>query len=388
MNKIYFVFSILIFCHYYLGISQVEIDLDKALQNKGELLINEIASDIDFVKLETTDNCYFYSPSDILIVNSKIFFYDRKLSQFFMFNYDGKFIKKFGQRGKGPNEYLNVQNFAYDKTSSQLFIFTREKKIFKYTLNGDLAGSITINANPLSMLPLNGRYIGFYPSPVCLENKNFYLSFFNMEGIFQKSFFTNIPCQERDAVLFNRFYQFNDAIRFWDCGNDTVYSINSNFHVNSAYTFSSKRMMPYQMYGSLNLYQTGVNNYITVQNFMESDRFIFIKGRAHSFGTGMFVVYDKSNNKSVVLQDDDFNKIGLKDNLISSLYFWPLQILHDGRMVCCVEIADLKAIIHEPGVKMKFLMQDKFEQLKIVVSNSKIDDNPILFLIKLKNMPQ
>ena len=139
------------------------------------------------------------------------------------------------------------------------------------------------------------------------------------------------------------------------------------------------------MYSSQNLYQSGVKQYISIQKIMESDRYLFIKGRAQSYGTGMFIVFDKNSSKSFVLQDDDFKKIGVKDNMISPLYFWPNEILTDGRMVCNFEIMDLKTIFKEVNSSSKFLLHHKFQQLKNVVESSKMDDNPILFLIKLKD---
>lgn len=386
MNKPLFIFLIHFLIYNNICFGQLDINLDKALENKGELLLNEIASGIDFVKLETTNNCLFNDPSEIKIINERIYFYDRKLSQFFIFGRDGKFIKSFGQQGKGPNEYVNIQNFAFDKIKNELIIFTRERKMLKYNLNGDLTGTCPVNASTFSLLPLNGQYIGYYPSPVCLENKKYILSLFDSNGILKNSYFTNIPCQERDAILFNRFYPFGDELRFWDCSIDTVYSIDYKFDVRPVYSFSSKRIMPHEMYSSFNSYQAGLHQYMTIQKIMESDRYLFIKGMAQTYGTGMYVVYDKSTGKSNLLQDDDFKKIGIKDNMISPLYFWPNEILADGTMVCCSQIPDLKEIFTNFDGKSKFLLQNKYQELKKIVENSKIDDNPILFLIKLKKI--
>jgi len=359
--------------------------LTKHITKKGELLLSEIADDVDFIKLQTTKDNYFYSPSNIKIVNGRIYFFDRKLGQFFIFNIDGNFISKFGTKGKGPNEYVEIQDFSYNNYRNVLTAFTRENKVLTYDLDGKLLKSCNLKSSPLHLIPFSSGYIGYYPSPICIGNNGNQLSTFNESGKHLESFAKNESCEKRDAVLFHQIYLHQNEIRFWDCSIDTVFSLNSQLQVNPVYSFCSIHAMPKNLFSSINSFQAGAREYLTIQNLFESIGYLFIRGRIGSYGTGLYLVYDKRNNRSFVLQDNDLKKVGIKDNLVSTLFFWPNDIVNDGRMACFFEIIDLKERLKESGDKMNLKYSNKFKALKALIENSDSNDNPILFLIKLKN---
>lgn len=384
MNKVLFIialffFNLLIDCK-----GQLDINIDKALENKRELLLSEIAISIDFIQLETKVSSYFNSPSQIKFINENIYFFDKGSSKFFMFDLNGKFLNQFGKKGKGPKEFVAVQNFALDNRNNELIIFTREQKILKYNLDGNFINYLPIEGNPVDLLPINGYFLGFYPNPICMENNGNTFSLFNNKGELIKSLYNNIHCESRGPILYNRFYPFNNELRFWDMGIDTVFSIDTKLDVYPLYTFSSKKKMPYRMYSSIKSLQEGVRkNYLSIQNIKESNRYLFITVMYNQ--TFWYIIYDNQNNTSVGLQNHSFSKAGIKDNLITQLYFWPKEILPDGRIVCLIESMDLIYTFTNVTKETKSLLQNKYQKLNKIIETSKIDDNPILVIITLKN---
>ncbi len=369
------------------SICQVEINLDLALKKKAECKLSKIAIDIEFIKLETSIESSFYYPQDVHLIGDRIYFFDKKISQFFIFTLEGKFVRKFGNKGKGPNEFISVQDFLFDKYSNEFIVLTREKKMLKFDLDGNLIGSLSLPSNPYSLAVNKSNFIAYYPVPTCIENEGCKLSVIDRNGKHVKRFEKNRDCGTRDVILFNSFFMIDDNLRFWECVDNTMYNVDVNLNITQAYSFSSKRLMPKEDYSSLARFQAGVHNYITIQKLMEADRFLFIKGRSRSYGTGMFVVYDKSTHSCISLQDEDLEKIGFRDDLTSPMYFWPMQILNDGRAICVVEIMDLKARFKDSLINEEnCVFPSKYTALKRIVENSSIDDNPMLFLITLKRL--
>ena len=80
------------------------INLREAFENKKSININDIATNFEYIKLESKDDCLtgtrlaVYSNDQYLIAidREKILLFDRN---------DGRFIKKVGQKGNGPGEY-------------------------------------------------------------------------------------------------------------------------------------------------------------------------------------------------------------------------------------------------------------------------------------------
>ena len=77
----------------------VVINLAKAIsESPKEIMLNELASDIRYVPLETTDDCLMNNEFYIMqytgedIITSGIFHFDK----------NGKFLNKIGSKGQGP----------------------------------------------------------------------------------------------------------------------------------------------------------------------------------------------------------------------------------------------------------------------------------------------
>ena len=87
--------------------------------------VHEIA-DVEYIPLETTDSSVMWSAfqyvvsDDYVIANDTqyIFFFDRKT---------GKFIRKFGYIGDGPDEYTRNYKFVIDLKTQECFIYDMMK---------------------------------------------------------------------------------------------------------------------------------------------------------------------------------------------------------------------------------------------------------------------
>lgn len=86
-------------------LAQTTIDLAKSIKYEPKIiLLSEIASDVQYIPLETNDNCLIGGELNISISGNDIIAADHQTRSFYRFNNSGKYINKIGNQGQGPGE--------------------------------------------------------------------------------------------------------------------------------------------------------------------------------------------------------------------------------------------------------------------------------------------
>lgn len=81
-----------------------------------------------FILLETTEECLIGSISDIQIKNDLIYILEGKKSEdLFVFDLNGKFITKVGEKGNGPDQYVKISSFDIDTVNHQILISDKHR---------------------------------------------------------------------------------------------------------------------------------------------------------------------------------------------------------------------------------------------------------------------
>lgn len=116
----------------------VVINLAKAIsESPKEIMLNELASDIRYVPLETTDDCLMNNEFYIMqytgedIITSGIFHFDK----------NGKFLNKIGSKGQGPEEYLQGL-FAFGDWKNKLLYVQNWTTLTCYGFDGTFVRSV------------------------------------------------------------------------------------------------------------------------------------------------------------------------------------------------------------------------------------------------------
>ena len=122
-----------------------ELDLSKDFSGSDNqtLLLSDIVEDVEYVKLETTDDCLvagsvvgFITNDDIYTLNNysdyKLLRFDRKT---------GKFISQIGSIGQGPKEMINPC-FVFAKDSLVYVTSTSMDKVYVYTNENQFVRSV------------------------------------------------------------------------------------------------------------------------------------------------------------------------------------------------------------------------------------------------------
>lgn len=98
---------------------------------------------INYVPLETTDLSLIGNIGKIYVTPSNILIFDSKQTAILLFDKEGKFIRKIGQKGRGPEEYLFFNEIVFERKTEIIYAHERYlNKIFKYNLKGELLEQI------------------------------------------------------------------------------------------------------------------------------------------------------------------------------------------------------------------------------------------------------
>lgn len=103
------------------------------LRPKNQLLIkniDEIVDSIRFIKLDTSDSCLIGRIDKVCLMKNRIVLLDKSTgNSVLVFDNNGKFINKYNKHGKGPNEFITLNDLAVANDS--IYILINEKIILR-----------------------------------------------------------------------------------------------------------------------------------------------------------------------------------------------------------------------------------------------------------------
>ena len=94
------------------------IDIESNVNNMEELYLSKYADNIRYIPLETKEDIFLDNIRDFDISSGLMVTTD--LNSVVVFDSCGHFLRKFGTKGRGPEEYQFIHNFS----------FTKDKKIY------------------------------------------------------------------------------------------------------------------------------------------------------------------------------------------------------------------------------------------------------------------
>lgn len=101
-----------------------------------ELSIDDIASEVEAVKLEETDASLIAHITKVERTSDFIFVFDSRGQKVLQFNNEGKFLKTIGKKGGGPEEVEMPTTFVLDKDKSHVYIGGM-RKVVVYDFEGN-----------------------------------------------------------------------------------------------------------------------------------------------------------------------------------------------------------------------------------------------------------
>ena len=344
------------------------------------ITVTEFVDSVDFIKLETTEQCLIGRISKILFVNDLLIIQDSKTHTIFLFDKNGKFRHSISKRGNGPGEYINLTRVMYDFDKNQIIVYDgTSKKIFFYNMYGDLIKEINqfSEGNPIRdviNLP-NGNFLCY-----CHD----YSDGFTYSGLWEVdstgSFLkTHLDKKEGYPFFLNEdqayLYPISDRVIGLCCGD-----------ADEIYHYQQDSLYKYLSYNIKN--GTSIEN---IKNSRKEEKEKFVrKNKTHEKGNflltewiddkniGFFSIYSKKDSKVTMGRVFDFN------NTPFASVFGRIIDSNDTNSIVIAITADL--VLEDLTSKYTSdVARNKLKELTMAMSENEITEmNPIIEILYLK----
>jgi hypothetical protein len=345
--------------------------------SSGNIHPSEIMT-TSFLKLSTTDNCLINTVSQIISTKDLLLIFDGK--KMLVFDKKGSFITQLGQRGAGPGEYLYPASFFIQEKENIIHIIDRENKVLRFSLN-------TFQFISEEKMPFVSTYASFLPDGNIIWTNKGYLS----KEIYSDSYFlvTDTNLTVLNNLLEKEFtsgyitgdqkciYSVDEQLFIYTPFNPVIYQASTNNVFPAFKLFVEGQKFPPVDFlqeitagGRPYFSKLENSNYISHFGLRENTRdmcVFYIANRKRFIG-----LYDKIKKQSYHYQVNDFRQllnIGMDFTYVAS------GLLDDYHVIPLIpfELKEQKRNGYQFSMALDSLI-DKSEE----------EDNPILFLFKIK----
>jgi hypothetical protein len=366
------------------------IDIIEGIESDGAtMLLSEIAEDITFIPLEVTDECLVRSDLIPLFHKDYIVVHDGYPNPIFLFDRTGKFIRKIGNRGQGPGEYIHSKNLII--VNDELFVYDVDTyKTLCYDLHTGKhlrTKRHDFDATPQGVWCFNDSVLVYYFSIPSTERNpqefahihTLTLDFETTDKLWHEKFQSSlVEKEDRYTPPLDVQTYLKDGNRYIMDQNDEkekgkVYYINKHFEKIPAYQISLGRDPKKKSYNILSM--------------LDTDRFMFFWGETLPNHYSRTIIYDKTTQKSKYIISEFGFPWGFHNDIDGSIPLWMRWNTNLNQNVIWEVISPYKLkelMSHSYYKNIEIKNKEKHKAIKNYLASAKEDDNPIIFLVTLK----
>lgn len=350
----------------------VVINLAKAIsESPKEIMLNELASDIRYVPLETTDDCLMNNEFYIMqytgedIITSGIFHFDK----------NGKFLNKIGSKGQGPEEYLQGL-FAFGDWKNKLLYVQNWTTLTCYGFDGTFVRSV-----PTPQLNMGAAGL-FDENHILYSNDIYYADKANPIQLYM------VDSQNGKTVSKWRGHlEENKKYGMILTSRDFMYNYdNSLFYKPALENVIFKILSPKKRQLVYKFDCSGKDIDVSADEVDPKKRFQFLSVYwAKETAQYLFVNYGMKNISRLEIYDKEkktFTNVTIKDNLAGGYDIHPAWTSDDNHLLMVYYAGGLlqdKEKRYSTG-----LLPERKKELDELLKNIKEDDNPVVILVTLK----
>ena len=322
--------------------------------------LSNFITNCNIVKLETSDSILTGDISDIEFHENNIIILDKKNNTAQVFNQKGEFIHQLSNLGRGPGEYLYLNDIATNSQGIYLLDYTQQK-ILHYDYDWKFQKDL---------------YFPFYVSEInCIHDKimlyterngekedyQFYLAD-NCGKILNRYLPRNNNWGNNTFIPSNVFTQNNNSFIFAPRFNNTLYTLHDTI-ATPIYTLNFRDKTFPEERTNITKYDINDNKfpYIVRRNIFLCNNYLLID----------YVYQDKRNFYLYDMNSHKSQNGYITNDLITDFRFFP-QIVKDNKIIDWIDAASL--IEYFPHVV----------QENPILHDLKETDNPILFIYNSK----
>lgn len=381
------------------------IRLSSAIENMQEVFLSEIADSISFIILETRNDCLLSGNPTFTFSQHFIYNYT------YCFDWEGNFQRRIGRRGNGPCEDPAEQ--YYTVLFKDNYFYSKGMKLIEYENNGRCTGkeqfiygvdrqngqfSGLFNATSFSVAG-NNFMLFSHPDTVIFLDKDFKI-------VASRQVLESFPVQTRYLNPIGGPFttSYNDTTVFYNFFNDTIFHVSDSDLISKwIVDLDNKIKLPIDflsqqgdfMRSAAQSIQSGnfgngekisaYDNKIRVSSVYETNQHIFLLWseiipfavpRNIEPPVPQIAFYNKSTGKTISAKGKGFT-----DDILGMDYYYPKCGAYVDKLFKSMWPFELHDFIDECTSKGKKINPRLLELVKKI----KIDDNPFLIVVHLKN---
>ena len=401
--------------------SLVLVDIEANVDNMQSIFLSQFTDNIQYIPLETKDEITFPYIYEFFMYSDKIITTD--LNSVILYDSNGRFKLKFGNKGRGPNGYQFISNLWL--SNDRKIYFSSLYDLFEYNING-----LFIKKYSNAFLVDDECYISSWS---LIEDSLLFGHIPNQTGqIEYKALLMNkhgkIKQSYKNWILFDRerptesgieqdayFYWFNGELFYKDGNNDTLFALNNQYQLEPRYTFNlGKFKEPLSERGKPMLKRAMSDDrmkYMYLNSAYQTLDYLFVNC---SFGnkfpakrltpaqfpiptmnpiwyntTNALGIYNKTTCELFFCKptstDNPLFTSGIYNDIDAGPRFFPKAQVNDSTMVMWIEAKQLKDHVASNDFKNNTVKySEKKKKLEELTKNLSEYDNPVLMFVTFK----
>ncbi len=292
-------------------VSEKSIDLYALSGSSNVYRLSEISEKIDFIFLETSDSCLLKATRKIICRNGMYFI--ESGSRIYLFSSNGSFLNSIGKIGRGPDEYISLNDFDVSSDGNTLALLTNpNRKVFLFKSTGEILRSFPVDKQAIS--------IAFAKEVIVTHSDNHSFSaeysfcFYSANGDLIRYFPNRHPYgkeEEATEVFFSPnsclFYKNNGYLFAKELHGDTIYKLDDTI-LSPSFVLSTE---PRRYTSEIRFEAKNPREYIIVNNLYEFGNNLVVD---FSFlGKVSLLFHDKVTENNLVIDI----KPGIEDDVVS-----------------------------------------------------------------------
>ncbi len=360
------------------------LDMESILNKRSFLSIeNNYIDKIEYLPLQTNESCligngatYTLTETYIVVIDTEnCFLFDRST---------GKFIRKIGNKGRGPGEYFNTNGFL--QIEDQLIYFTGNNgELLQYNLNGDFIKTISIPeinndfnspSIPTKYSYLDKLIIAYFGNILGTEEK--LISISNQDGNIIRLIPNHNQVEKKSSMSFSleeaQFYHINNELYFKEDYSDTIFKVSKTGIKPHLIIALGKYRPPYESkWYSANDNEDITGKLVYTRKLRESKNLLLFEFEFNNKN------YQAIYNKNVEQLYIDEKQEEIEVSINGYISFYPTSNVLDNYVLGCIDSYKVSDWFRQNSGKIQNIPADLQKLRKV-----KESDNPIIMIAKLK----
>jgi hypothetical protein len=359
-----------------------KIDIGKELNKIESCSLSKIANSLDYIFLETTPKSLLRNIDHIALSDSFIFVND--YTKLLQFGINGKFIRQIGSYGRGPGEYLFVNDFCIDNRNGKIYILNAGN-LLEYNFAGLFIRSIVVEKKSTRLVLSDTNKIMLYPFnlPGKMDDRpySWYLIDLNGANILKIPNYLKRVHTPGLLIRESPLYSFNNAFHFMEYGIDTLYFLkNARPEPYLIINLGNMKMDPDLAITASersNIFKR-MGKKLSIRSVLESNEYVFFSLNSGFSDSLLCGIFNKKTYQSSLLKEN-----GFLNDIDRGLIFWPKYVYKDSILIDFVDAFNfISKVGNIQASKENDLTKSDKNPFSRLLNNVKETSNPILIVCK------